>query len=333
MTALAFDIGGANLKVSAGESYSFSRPFALWKYPERLVEELSALIDGSPESDTVVATMTGELADCYANKKEGVHSIVDALRQSINGRGLSIYLTNGDFVTAEVAKEHYQLAAAANWHALANYASKITGCDHALLVDVGSTTCDIIPIVEGEVAARGATDTQRLLENELLYVGVERTPICAIVNRVPYRDQECPVARELFATTRDVHLVTGDMPEQPNDRDTADGRPATRENALVRLARCICADIDEFDDEDGSSLASYVSWELRELIQDAVEAVSCRHDFDESTPIVLAGQGEFVVNGFLDRSQRRISLAETIGPDAARCAPAFALAKLAESEC
>ena len=38
MSWLAIDIGGANLKISNGADFADSRPFALWKEPERLVK-------------------------------------------------------------------------------------------------------------------------------------------------------------------------------------------------------------------------------------------------------------------------------------------------------
>ena len=327
---LAFDSGGANLKVSDGEGYSSSRKFALWKHSQGLGIQLRDMIAAAPECNSLVATMTGELADCFASKRVGVHSIIDALCASAQQRSVSIYLTDGTFVTPDEAREQHQLAAASNWHALAQYAAGITENENALLVDIGSTTCDVIPIVDGNVAAQGQTDTQRLIAQELIYAGIERTPICALTQFLPYRDRECPIARELFATTLDVHLVTGDIAERSGDLDTADGQPATRKNALIRLARCVCADELEFNVEDGESLAAYVSWELGELVQDAITAVSAQSRLDDRTPIVLSGHGDFLLRRFVSDSQPIISLAKAIGPEAARCAPAYALAKLAD---
>ena len=107
-------------------------------------------------------------------------------------------------------------------------------------------------------------------------------------------------------------------------------RPATREHALARLARCVCADEVEFGLDDGESLAAYVSWELGELIQDAIEYVSARNSLSSKTPIVLSGHGDFLLQRFLPDSQPVISLSRKLGPAAARCAPAYALAKLAD---
>ena len=83
MRCLAFDIGGANLKHSDGRSVVGSIPFALWRYPERLADELRAIVAVAPACDKFVVTMTGEMADCFATKSEGVTSILQSVQQAI----------------------------------------------------------------------------------------------------------------------------------------------------------------------------------------------------------------------------------------------------------
>lgn len=326
---LAFDVGGANIKLATQDGYTASRPFALWKYPDRLAAQLAELIDASPPCERIAATMTGELADCYATKAEGVQAIVDALRKSAGDRALSIYLTDGTFVDSSAASALPELAAASNWHALATFAAMSTGIGDGILVDIGSTTCDIIPMRDGEVVAKGMTDTQRLLVSELVYVGIERTPICSLAPTVPYRDHECPVARELFATSLDVHLLTGDIPERPEDLSTADGRPATREHARTRLARTICADSREFSDADALGMAEFLAFEISEMIGDAIEKVAVANRLGREPQIILSGHGDFALTRVIDNSRIAL-LSDCIGPDAARCGPAYAVACLAD---
>lgn len=327
---LAFDVGGANIKLATQDGYAASQPFALWKHPDLLAKQLVELIDASPPCDHIAATMTGELADCFASKAEGVHAIVDALRESARGRSLSIYLTDGTFVDWNAACELPELAAASNWHALATFAAMSTGVRDGVLVDIGSTTCDVIPMRDGEVAATGMTDTQRLLNSELVYVGIERTPVCSLTPTLPYRDRECPVARELFATTLDVHLLTGDIEERPNDLATADGRPATREFARSRLGRTVCADLLEFSDADALAMAEFLAFEVSEMIGDAIAKVAAAHRLGRNPQIILSGHGDFALLRVMDQS-RIVLLSDCIGSDAARCAPAYAVACLADS--
>jgi probable H4MPT-linked C1 transfer pathway protein len=333
---LAFDVGGANIKVADGAGHASSRPFPLWKSPDKLARQLAEMIEAAPPCDQIVATMTGELADCFATKQEGVCSIVDSLCAAADNRPVWFYLTNGTLAEPTAAKEQYRYAAASNWHALAGFVARFARGENAILVDVGSTTCDVIPISHGKVVAQGYTDTERLFARELIYTGCERTPVCSLVSSVPFRNRECPVARELFATTLDVYLLLGETEERPPDVDTVDGRPATRDFALARMARCVCADPLEFNEADGIAMADYVATEQGEFLRDAIEEVLAYHGFGEETKIILSGHGDQVfqraASGFGDFEGREvIRLASLIGAQGARVGPAYALAHLAKS--
>ena len=60
---VALDIGGANIKAADGRGWTHSEPFAMWRDWQRLSAVLARLITGSP--GRIVATMTGEIADCF----------------------------------------------------------------------------------------------------------------------------------------------------------------------------------------------------------------------------------------------------------------------------
>ena len=86
--------------------------------------------------------MTGELADCYASRDEGVREIVaatvDAVDRSCKVR---VYTTAGTFVKPSEACDQPDSVAAANWHALASYATRyLLAGESGVLIDVGSTT-------------------------------------------------------------------------------------------------------------------------------------------------------------------------------------------------
>lgn len=331
MNWLGIDVGGANLKISDGDEFASSLAFELWKHPQGLSAAIRQLLADAPASDGLAMTMTGELADCFATKAEGVRFILEATTAAAGPRQIRVYLTDGRFVPPPLAKASPQAAAASNWHALARFCGRYIPAGVALLIDLGSTTCDIIPLIDGLPRASGHTDTSRLLAGELVYTGIERSPVCAITGRVPYRGQLCPVAQELFATARDVYLVLQELAEQPQDTATADGRPATRAAALARLGRTICADGEAFDEQDGVSLADAVADAQVAYLAAAVQQVSRRLPAPP-TMVILAGHGDFLVRRVLDAcgsSVPTVSLAEKLGRARSRCATAYALAVLA----
>ena len=161
-------------------------------------------------------------------------------------------------MAADEARELPHLAAASNWHALARFACRFVRGASGLLVDIGSTTTDIVPMVGGRPRPRAVDDTGRLVSGELVYSGVGRTPVCAVVRHLPWRGGECPVAAELFATTADAYVVLGEMTEEPTATWTADGRPLTVEHSRARLARMICADVAQVTREDAAAAAAHV---------------------------------------------------------------------------
>lgn len=331
MNWLALDIGGANLKMADGKGFAEARAFALWQESHRLAQELRMLIAEAPHCDHLVVTMTGELADCFETKEIGVNYIVQAVSQAADSRHTRIYLIDGTMVSPQIAVQRPLAAAAANWHALARFAGRFARQGAALLIDVGSTTCDIAPLMGGVPIVGAKTDTQRLMTGELVYTGVERTPVCALIDSAPYRGQQCPLAQEVFATTRDVYLILGDMPEEPTDYNTADGRAATKGAARHRLGRLISADGDGFNHRDAVTIAQTAADAQTARLASGIRRVIAELPRRPET-IIFSGHGEFLARRTLetmDLSPTVVSLGTELGPRISRCATAHALAVLA----
>jgi probable H4MPT-linked C1 transfer pathway protein len=332
MTWLGLDIGGANLKAALGAGWARSSPFQLWRDPDRLVEALRQLIEGAPPFNGFAVTMTGELCDCFTSKDEGVRYILSAVDALAGSKEVCVYLVDGRFVSPQQASELSLLAAASNWRALAQFACRWAEGRNAVLIDMGSTTTDIIPIVNGQVAAKGLTDTQRLGNRELCYSGVGRTPVCAVVQSVLWGGVDYPVAAELFATTADAYVVLGDIPEQARASWTADGRPLTRANSMQRLARQFCADSSELKDEHLQQIALAVRVAQLRQIEQGITNVIARMGAEPDL-LLLSGAGEFLVRGAVQNrlgSCPVLTLSDKIGPVASACAPAYAVAILAD---
>jgi probable H4MPT-linked C1 transfer pathway protein len=315
MTTLGLDVGGANLKAAAADHRAVSVSFPLWKHPERLSSALGELVDRFPDADAFAATMTGELCDCYETKREGVNAILDAVERAAAGRPVRIWTVAGRFVSIEEARRNHLEAAASNWHALATFAGRFAPNGPALLVDMGSTSTDVIPLKDGQPKAEGRTDWERLLTGELLYRGVGRIAIHAVIT-----DRVCA---ELFATTQDVFVVLGQLPEDAANCDTADGRPLTREKSLARLARMLGGDCETLSESTIIEFADRVQTRLLEELRTAIQ----KHD---AKTIIVSGAGEFLIRQAC--SVPIISLNEILGPAVSACAPAYALAVLAGAE-
>ncbi|MFO0865421.1 MAG: hydantoinase/oxoprolinase family protein [Gemmataceae bacterium] len=320
---LGLDIGGANLKAADGRRRALNRSFPLWKTPNDLGDRLRELIGEYPETTELAVVMTGELCDCFATKAEGVAHIV---RQVYEASKLPTryWTTDGAFISDQAAIAEPERVAAANWHALAAYAGQFAEQQSALLLDIGSTTTDIIPIAQGKPASLGRTDPERLRSAELVYTGVRRTPLCAIFG--------LEKAAEFFATMDDVYLLLDETTEKPKDTDSADGRPRTRKHAHARIARMECDDTKGFTIEQAVALAEHARDRQLTYLAFALQRVLSR-----SSPmpklVVTSGEGEFLAPSILARASLgrtpRRSLADELGPSASSAACAFAVCMLA----
>jgi (4-(4-[2-(gamma-L-glutamylamino)ethyl]phenoxymethyl)furan-2-yl)methanamine synthase len=324
MKVLGLDIGGANLKSAHSSGAARLMSFALWKEPAALPERLRRLVDGMPAWDTLAVTMTGELCDCFETKRAGVSAILDAVHELADENRIRVWTNQGRLVDVAAARTEPLAVASANWRALAQFAMSLAGAGPGLLLDVGSTTTDVVPWEHGTLRPRGLTDPDRLREGGLVYLGVKRTPLCALLG--------VHHAAEFFATTGDLFLALEFAAEQPEECDTADGRPATRAAAAARLARMLCADAESCSSEDLSGLTHRLLQKVVSTIRTAVECVVEKMSAPPAT-VVLAGSGEFLLQRFFQElcpipRARPLSLAGHLGPRISACACAYALTQL-----
>ena len=336
---LGWDVGGANIKVAridpraAGGPAVIEQPFPLWREFDRLPSVLAAVagtIVGAADvapSAVMAITMTAELADCFATKREGVASVIAAFERAFPRSIPWVFGTDGQFRSAEDARQHPHDVAAANWMASAMLVAR-THAD-ALLIDVGSTTTDIVPIAGGRVVAAGRSDPARLRSGELVYTGVLRTPVCAVIRSVPLGGGRSRVAAEHFAIAADAHRWLGTIGDGDYTCETPDGRGRTADAAGARLARMICADRDTIGDDDVTAIAAHVADTQSRQIAHAIRQVLRRRATVAPQAAVVAGAGAFLARAAAEAAGLAVrDLAAELGSAAARAAPADAVARL-----
>jgi probable H4MPT-linked C1 transfer pathway protein len=330
---IGWDIGGANIKAArltkAGLQVT-QQSFPIWQRRDNLSTTLAAMAVELGPAQRMGITMTAELSDAFRTKREGVTFVLDAVQTALPYSSIQVWGIDGQFHDPAAAYDQPLLVAAANWMATATLVSRyVSTC---ILVDIGSTTTDIIPIVDGQVAAHGRTDPERLLRGELLYTGALRTPVFAIMQRVPLWGGWCPVAAEYFATAQDVHQLLGNLSNDQCSSPTADGRPATVAFAAERLARIVCADSEMLSDEALRVIAQHVAAEQVQQIAAAIAQVVSGSGVNG--PLLAAGVGTFLVREAAARlALECLDLAAPLGNAASYAAPAAALAMLLDEDC
>ena len=333
MPAVGWDIGGVNTKVAHvrdGRVLSvLGRPYEIQRDPARLVPLLRELVveAGAEAAAPHAVTMTAELSQMFRTKRAGVQFVLDAVEAAFPSALVRVYAVDGRFLPPRDARQQPLAVAAANWAATA----RAVAAHHpdALLVDVGSTTTDIIPIASGQVVAAGRTDPERLASGELVYTGVLRTPTEAISAYVPLGNALAGVSAEGFALSGDVHLWRGDLDGADYTCPTPDGRPATREFAGERLARVVCADREMLDEAAVSRVAEALARAQVRCVQAAIRRVLERHA--SIRVAVVTGLGAFLGSAAAGAAGLGVvPLSAALGDAGARCAPAVSVALLLE---
>lgn len=331
---LGLDIGGANIKAATSAGRAVSRPFAIWKHPDQLAIQIQSILGEFPGTSRLAVTMTAELADCFTTKSQGVRFILDQVDQC--HLQSQVWATSGEFVSSDEGRRQPLLVAAANWHALATWVGRFlipeSNRQSALLIDIGSTTTDIIPLVNGIPKSVGRTDVSRMQSGELCYSAVKRTPLCAIAHSVPFRDGYCSLAAELFATTLDAYLLLGEIPEDESDRETANGQPATKQAAHDRIARMLCGDREEITMDESIQVARFLADVQRQRLAGALQRVVERLPTPVET-VVVSGSGSFLARRLIAENRKLaaakvISLDEYLSGEIAESACAYAAACL-----
>lgn len=341
-TVIGWDLGGAHVKAARlGPSGTVDHvrqvPCPLWQglpHLHRAVQQLGAELG---EASVHAVTMTGEMADLFPTRRDGVAQLVDAMRRLLPGATLRFWAGADGFVNPHHAAASAASIASANWRASA--AVVAAHLPVALFLDIGSTTIDLVPVQGGEVRASGHDDAERLRMGELVYTGAGRTPIMALVDRVPFAGEWAPVLAEHFATTADVYRLLGTLPESLDQHPTADGGDKTREASARRLARTIGRDAESAPLAAWCRLAAWIARAQARRIEDACDRMLSRDELADDAPVVLAGAGRFLaarVASLRDRPTiefgRLLDVADPERGRATDCAPAVAVAWLARHE-
>ena len=270
---IGIDVGGANVKMVAGRDVSIHY-CPLWSNAP--LKELLRTCQSGTSGAAVV--MSGELADCFFDKMDGIRWICSQVLEVFPEA--MFYGTDARFHQAPVPE-----LAAANWLVSADYLR--APYPGSVLVDIGSTTTDIIPLARFD-RLKGLSDLERLQRGYLIYTGMLRTTVPALIRSVALAGGDTPVSTEYFACSGDAHLALGHISPKDYTSDTPDGKEKTREAARRRLARVVCADIGEIGTEGADRIAREFYRAQKELIISGIRRV-CDESGCES--ILFAGTG------------------------------------------
>lgn len=334
-SVIGWDIGGAHLKaarVHGGRVAAVVQVACpLWQGLDKLhaaFAEVETAIGRAPRN---AVTMTGELVDLFDSRSAGVAALTGVASDRLDG--VSIYAGAGGFIPAPQAPARADDVASANWHATASLVAATR--QEGLVIDVGSTTADVVPVKAGAVVARGVTDAQRMAAGELVYTGATRTPLMAVASRAPVGGAWTGIMAEHFATMADVNRLLGRIGPDDDRHPTADGRDRSLEASRLRLSRMVGRDVADLAEAEWAALADWFAESQIRAIHDAAHQVLSAAAIAPDAVVVACGIGRAAVAETGRRLHRRVEAFESLiplTPDAgdaerhmaAACAPAVA---------
>jgi len=304
---IGIDVGGANLKI-VNETGAHIHYCPLWEHAP--ITSMLEPYASAPDVPAAVV-MSGELADSFSDKQEGISFIVSAVQAAFPRA--RFYGMDGSFHSHAIPQ-----LAAANWLASADFLRQ--EYPEAILLDIGSTTADIIPLNRFS-SLFGLTDLLRLQKGYLIYTGMLRGSIATLLPSVLLDGIPTPVSSEFFAASADVHLVLDHIRAEQYTCDSPDKKEKTKSASLRRLARVVCADLEEIGEASAMQIAGQFWEKQRNLICDQVKKVA---KDSGARQVIVAGIGA----PLFAKELGGIDLNKKLGP-VADALPAYAVRELA----
>ncbi len=334
---IGWDIGGAHLKAVTLDKKgqvvrAIQLPCPLWQGLQHLEVAIDKILCGKTVAQHAV-TMTGELVDLFANRSEGVEKIIELIQRKTSGSELHIFAGEKGFIKPSECRDHIENVASMNWHATAQFvAGKI---EQGLLVDIGSTTTDIILLRDDQVHAQGKDDFQRMVNDELVYTGIVRTPLMALAQKVFFEGVEVGMMAEHFATTADIYRITGELDEASDQHAAADNGAKNIQASIRRLARMIGRDVESAPPNAWKTFAqNLINIQLNQILISCKKQLT-RNKLAVDAPIIGAGAGSFLAKKIAEKLHRPyVDFSRLVDADESKlssvkiCAPAYAVAEL-----
>ncbi|MBU0762972.1 MAG: hypothetical protein KKD39_08095 [Candidatus Altiarchaeota archaeon] len=289
---LGLDLGGLTIKgvvvdVLSDGSYKFVSEFSEFFYPHNLEAVLSQY---SEDADAVGIASTAEYVyPDYPRLSDGIRFFSEKLSKIFNKDILWMNHSGCLTENKHVMQTPYDVAST-NWVATSYLlGEKLNEC---ILVDIGTSSADVIPIIGGYPAGDCKYDYQRLITGELFYTGGVFTQISAIVSWLNVDGVRTRVSSEYFCNSGDIHLMLGNIDDKTHSKYLRMFMGFSNPwDCYNRLAHMVCADDNILDRETMLDMASQIEKKQIEDVASCITKVYTRTEdmFSAHPPIVVAG--------------------------------------------
>ncbi len=295
------DIGGANVKITQLHPNLTVKSVLLpFSRKPVLVEQL---ITSVVNPDIVVVTQTlCANRHLFATGKEGTHYLInvttDLFGDNVRYPGLSYQL-----YTAAKAKQHYEKVACRNWVATCYLAHYLDLVHNGLVIDCGTTSTDIVPVVNGhpETLEKNDVGYTRFRTGELVWSGVYFMPVPSLSHTIVLDGDTYPVKPATRALSYDIYIVLGRITPKElaekysghrRDMDTLSYR-----QSVMRMLDVISADTELLTVNDAQKIAAFLAEKQEKMIEKAIKKVfsAAQKKYAIEKTVAVAGAGKDII--------------------------------------
>jgi len=297
MKIIGWDIGGAHIKAAkidfkkkTSKTEQIYSP--IWKNVNNLKKSIKLIKKKLGKTNYHAITMTAELSDIFPDRKHGVKHVINLSSKILGEKNIFFYSKKNFLKKKSAIKKTFELSSM-NWHATASFISNFF--PNCILVDIGSTTTDIIPIKNKEIISKGTSDYQRLKSNELIYLGVLRTPIQVV-------EKKKNLINENFANLSDVYRVLNKIPSTVDLLPTLDNKTKNKHDSARRIARIFGKDYKKNHFLKWKKTAYQIEEKHLKILKEVIKKIE-KKNFLKKVPIIGAGIGEFLVKKIYNKKE------------------------------
>ena len=300
---LGVDIGQTNIKITnlildeppkvRSVSFSFSTIGGM----------IEKLVFFAPHPDIVVITQTICASRYFfPSRKEGTYYIID-LTEKLFGEKVRYPSLSYRLYSPEEAKKHYLDVSCRNWAATCYLASYLDLFEEGLVIDCGTISTDIIPVLNSTPVTLDDNDHiyTRLKTGELFWSGLYFTHLHWISNTIFLDGEKFRINPFTRTMIFDAYVVLGII--SPRDimtkfSDLDDKNLISFESCVDRMLDTIAADRELLTVNDAKKIAQFFVEKQREKTKIAIEKVLSDANRKYKTNLkvaAIAGAGKDII--------------------------------------
>ncbi|UJG40339.1 MAG: hypothetical protein K9W45_10915 [Candidatus Heimdallarchaeum aukensis] len=266
--------------------------------------------------------LTTSAEPVFDSDQEAVSFIGKIVNKYVNN--VSYYSLDNSFLSPDEAEKNPSKVVSAGWKALAEAAYDFVKEDF-LAIEFSTRTFSLAPVKEGKYAANSRNNYERMLNDELLFIGTLETNLVNIENPFIFDGKKIYLPSFPHARTEDLFFISNDL--HTSQTDTNLTLDQIRENAYRNVSKMFCISNYKENMDILQKITDNLIQKILNIIKNAIQQKLKAYGLDK---IVLFGIGADLLFDYLSQDEEFANIKIVKGSDfvSVEFSPAFAIGYL-----